>query len=41
MKAIETKKDYQEYVDKMTPNSNIGFNIILSHQVAIPLHTAS
>lgn len=28
MKPIETKKDYQSYVDKMTPNSPIGFNII-------------
>ena len=28
MKPIETKKDYQNYVDKKTPNSPIGFNIV-------------
>lgn len=28
MKPIETKKDYQKYVDKKTPNSPIGLNII-------------
>lgn len=28
MKPIETKKDYQEYVDKKTPNSPIGLNIL-------------
>ena len=28
MKTIETKKDYQEYVDKKTPNSPIVPNII-------------
>lgn len=28
MKPIETKKDYQEYVDKKTPNSPIWFNIL-------------
>lgn len=28
MKPIETKKDYQEYVDKKTPNSPIGKNLI-------------
>ena len=28
MKPIETKKDYQNYVDKKTPNSPIGKNIL-------------
>ena len=28
MRPIETKKDYQEYVDKKTPNSPIAFNIL-------------
>ena len=28
MKAIETKKDYQNYVDKKSPNSPIWGNII-------------
>ncbi len=28
MKPIETKKDYQKYVDEKTPNSSVGFNII-------------
>ena len=28
MKPIETKKDYQEYVDKKTPNSPIAFNLL-------------
>ncbi|MBO5143364.1 MAG: stage V sporulation protein AC [Clostridia bacterium] len=28
MKPIETKKDYQEYVDQKTPNSPIWFNIL-------------
>lgn len=28
MKPIETKKDYQEYVDKKTPNSPIWINIL-------------
>lgn len=28
MKPIETKKDYQNYVDKVTPNSPLAFNII-------------
>lgn len=28
MKPIETKKDYQEYVDKKTSNSPIAFNIL-------------
>ncbi len=28
MKPIETKKDYQEYVNQKTPNSPIGINII-------------
>lgn len=28
MRPIETKKDYQEYVDKKTPNSPITFNIL-------------
>ncbi len=28
MKPIETKKDYQNYVDKKTPNSPIGLNIL-------------
>lgn len=28
MKPIETKKDYQEYVDKKTPNSPIWKNIL-------------
>ena len=28
MKPIETKKDYQKYVDKKTPNSPIGLNIL-------------
>lgn len=28
MKAIETKKDYQDYVDKKSPNSPIGINLI-------------
>lgn len=28
MKPIETKKDYQEYVDKKSPNSPIGKNLI-------------
>ena len=28
MKPIETKKDYQDYVDKKSPNSPIGINII-------------
>lgn len=28
MKPIETKKDYQNYVDKKSPNSPIGINII-------------
>lgn len=28
MKPIETKKDYQDYVDKKTPNSPIWLNIL-------------
>lgn len=28
MKAIETKKDYQEYVNQKTPNSKIWMNIL-------------
>lgn len=28
MKPIETKKDYQDYVDKKSPNSPIGKNLI-------------
>ncbi len=28
MRPIETKKDYQDYVDKKTPNSPINFNIL-------------
>lgn len=28
MKPIETKKDYQNYVDKKTPNSPMGLNIL-------------
>lgn len=28
MKPIETKKDYQKYVDKTTPNSPLAFNIM-------------
>ena len=28
MKPIETKKDYQKYVDKKSPNSPIGMNIL-------------
>ena len=28
MRKIETKKDYQKYVDEKTPNSPIGKNII-------------
>lgn len=28
MRPIETKKDYQEYVDKKTSNSPIAFNIL-------------
>lgn len=28
MKPIETKKDYQDYVDKKSPNSPIFFNIV-------------
>ena len=28
MKPIETKKDYQEYVNQKSPNSPIGYNII-------------
>ena len=28
MRPIETKKDYQDYVDKKTPNSPIAFNIL-------------
>lgn len=28
MKPIETKKDYQNYVDKKTPNSPIALNIV-------------
>ena len=28
MKAIETKKDYQNYVDQKTPNSPILLNIL-------------
>lgn len=28
MKPIETKKDYQEYVDKKTPNSPIWLNLL-------------
>ena len=28
MRPIETKKDYQEYVDKKTQNSPIAFNIL-------------
>ena len=28
MKPIQTKKEYQEYVDKKTPNSPMGLNIL-------------
>lgn len=28
MERIETKKDYQDYVDKITPNSKTAFNIL-------------
>ena len=28
MKPIETKKDYQKYVDQKTPNSPIGLNVL-------------
>ena len=28
MKPIETKKDYQTYVDKKTPNSPIWLNLL-------------
>lgn len=28
MKKIETKKDYQDYVDKKSPNSPIGMNLV-------------
>jgi len=28
MKAIETKKDYQDYVDKKSPNSPIALNLL-------------
>ena len=28
MKPIETKKDYQDYVDKKSPNSPIALNIM-------------
>ena len=28
MKPIETKSDYQKYVDKKTPNSPIGLNLV-------------
>ena len=28
MKQIETKKDYQDYVDKKSPNSPIGTNLV-------------
>lgn len=28
MKAIETKADYQKYVDEKTPNSRIGLNVL-------------
>lgn len=28
MKPIETKKDYQDYVDKKSPNSPIGKNLV-------------
>ncbi|MBQ8299598.1 MAG: stage V sporulation protein AC [Clostridia bacterium] len=28
MERIETKKDYQDYVDKITPNSRTAFNIL-------------
>lgn len=33
MKPIETKKDYQEYVNKKTPNSPIGKNLIKAFTV--------
>lgn len=33
MKSIETKKDYQEYVDKVTPNSQTAFNILKAFMV--------
>lgn len=28
MEKIETKKDYQKYVDKITPNSKTAFNLL-------------
>lgn len=28
IKGIETKKDYQKYVDKVTPNSTTAYNIL-------------
>lgn len=28
MEPIETKKDYQKYVDKVTPNSPMALNLV-------------
>lgn len=33
IKRIETKKDYQKYVDRVTPNSHTAFNILKAFMV--------